>query len=86
MTTSSGAYYLGHLSYIGRGFLGWQRQRAWGTVEKQPSGRGYISLQETIEVALGKALHQKDPITITATSRTDAGTHALWVCRLVEKK
>ena len=77
MTTSSGAYYLGHLSYIVRGFR--DGNRRWGTVERQPSMRGYISQQETIEVVLVKALYQRDPILITTTSRTGAGT-MLFLC------
>ncbi|KAA3638536.1 MAG: tRNA pseudouridine(38-40) synthase TruA [Bacteroidetes bacterium] len=51
-----------HLAYNGTNYRGWQRQA------------GVVSVQETIEEALGKML--KTPISVHGCGRTDAGVHA----------
>lgn len=56
-------YFL-HLAYNGAAYRGWQ----W-----QPNA---ISVQQTIEDALGKMLHMGKPVSINGCGRTDAGVHA----------
>lgn len=57
------------LSYDGTDFCGWQRQ-------KPHKHSGHLpSIQETVEVALGKILNH--PVDVSASGRTDAGVHAV---------
>jgi tRNA pseudouridine38-40 synthase len=52
------------LGYDGSGFSGWARQPGRRTV------------QEVVEVALGRLLHMDAPPALTVAGRTDAGVHA----------
>jgi tRNA pseudouridine38-40 synthase len=52
------------LAYDGSGFSGWARQPGRRTV------------QELVEVALGRLLHLDAPPALTVAGRTDAGVHA----------
>src|SRR5581483_2904756 len=52
------------LAYDGSGFSGWARQPARRTV------------QEAVEIALGRLLHLDAPPALTVAGRTDAGVHA----------
>jgi tRNA pseudouridine38-40 synthase len=61
-----------HIAYIGTRFVGWQRQR-----EKIPSD--LITVQETVEETLTFVLKMPQRVNVTSASRTDAGTHALYV-------
>ncbi|MCM1034693.1 MAG: tRNA pseudouridine(38-40) synthase TruA [Paludibacter sp.] len=54
--------YFVYFSYLGTNFHGWQRQ---------PNG---ISVQEVMEEAFSTIL--REPVTLTAAGRTDAGVHA----------
>ena len=55
--------YAAVISYFGARYVGWQRQL------------NGMSVQETLEKALSRALGQE--ISATASGRTDAGVHAL---------
>lgn len=57
------------LSYDGTDFCGWQRQKYHKHASPLPS------IQETLEIALGKILNH--PVDVSASGRTDAGVHAL---------
>lgn len=57
------------VSYDGTDFCGWQKQKAHKHGPEKPS------LQETIEKALSKILNE--PISLSASGRTDAGVHAV---------
>lgn len=61
-----------HIAYYGSGFVGWQRQ-------SQEHSVGAGSVQEVVEDAVTELLGAKDRINVTSVSRTDAGTHALYV-------
>src|ERR1700733_964357 len=52
------------LAYDGSGFSGWARQPGRRTV------------QEAVEIALGRLLHLDAPPALTVAGRTDAGVHA----------
>jgi tRNA pseudouridine38-40 synthase len=52
------------LAYDGAGFSGWARQPGRRTV------------QETVEIALGRLLHLPGPPALTVAGRTDTGVHA----------
>jgi len=52
------------LGYDGSGFSGWARQPGRRTV------------QETVEIALGRLLRLDSPAALTVAGRTDAGVHA----------
>jgi tRNA pseudouridine38-40 synthase len=52
------------LAYDGSGFSGWARQPGRRTV------------QEVVEIALGRLLHLDAPPALTVAGRTDAGVHA----------
>jgi tRNA pseudouridine38-40 synthase len=53
-----------YLAYDGAGFSGWARQPGRRTV------------QEAVEIALGRLLHLDAPPALTVAGRTDAGVHA----------
>lgn len=55
--------YAAVISYFGEGYVGWQRQL------------NGLSVQEVLENAMSKAFGQ--PVSVTASGRTDAGVHAL---------
>ena len=57
------------LSYDGTDFCGWQKQKDHAMKPDRPS------LQETLEQALQKLFRQ--PISLSASGRTDAGVHAV---------
>lgn len=61
-----------HIAYFGTGFVGWQRQN-----DKSSAGLG--SVQELLEEAVTEELRAEKRINVTSVSRTDAGTHALYV-------
>jgi tRNA pseudouridine38-40 synthase len=58
------------ISYIGRNYCGWQRQKAEGQRTDLPP-----SIQETVEAALSKMANH--PVTVVGSGRTDAGVNAL---------
>lgn len=62
------ARYLMIVSYDGTDFCGWQKQKPHAHASPLPN------IQETIETALSKILNE--PISISASGRTDAGVHA----------
>lgn len=64
--------YCMHIAYYGSGFVGWQRQ-----TQEQSVGAG--SVQEVVEDAVTQLLGATERINVTSVSRTDAGTHALYV-------
>lgn len=64
--------YCMHIAYYGSGFVGWQRQ-------SQEHSVGAGSVQEVVEDAVTELLGAKERVNVTSVSRTDAGTHALYV-------
>lgn len=58
-----GKFYLGHVSYKGSGYHGWQKQK------------DFSSVQETIFNSI-RSLYEFGRIDVKATSRTDSGVHA----------
>lgn len=64
--------YMLHIAYLGSNFVGWQRQ-----LEASASGKG--SVQELVEDAVTAVLGVDRRVNVTSVSRTDAGTHALYV-------
>jgi tRNA U38,U39,U40 pseudouridine synthase TruA len=72
-TPSSWRYCL-HLAYYGTGFVGWQRQQ-----QEAKSRSGHDSVQEVVEAAVTETLGTPQRVNVTGVSRTDAGTHALYV-------
>lgn len=58
-----GKFYLGHISYNGAGFHGWQRQKDLRTI------------QQTIHDSI-RSIYEFGRIDVKATSRTDRGVHA----------
>ncbi|KAF1315677.1 tRNA uridine synthase, partial [Globisporangium splendens] len=69
-------HYCLHIAYLGTGFVGWQRQN-----EKSSFGMG--SVQELVEDAITEILEAKERVNVTSVSRTDAGTHALYLTGLL---
>jgi tRNA pseudouridine38-40 synthase len=61
-----------HIAYLGTGFVGWQRQH-------ETSKAGHGSIQELVEDAVTAVLAAPRRVNVTSVSRTDAGTHALYV-------
>lgn len=61
-----------HIAYFGTGFVGWQRQT-------ETSKAGHGSIQELVEDAVTAELAAPRRVNLTSVSRTDAGTHALYV-------
>lgn len=57
------------VSYDGTDFCGWQKQKDYNRGPKRPS------IQETLENALINIF--QEPISVSASGRTDAGVHAL---------
>ncbi|GMF11760.1 unnamed protein product [Phytophthora lilii] len=63
-----------HIAYYGTGFVGWQRQQ-----QEAKSSSGHDSVQEVVEKAVTETLGTPERVNVTGVSRTDAGTHALYV-------
>ncbi|RMX64909.1 hypothetical protein KXD40_002140 [Peronospora effusa] len=63
-----------HIAYYGTDFIGWQRQH-----QEVKSSSGRDSVQEVVEAAITETLGAAQRVNVTAVSRTDAGTHALYV-------
>lgn len=61
-----------HIAYIGTSFVGWQRQ-----IETSACGKS--SVQELVEDVITELLEAPKRVNVTSVSRTDAGTHALYV-------
>lgn len=68
-----------HIAYYGTGFVGWQRQN-----EKSSTGMG--SVQELVEDAVTQILRADKRVNVTSVSRTDAGTHALYVSAFIREQ
>ncbi|CAI5725395.1 unnamed protein product [Peronospora effusa] len=62
-----------HIAYYGTDFIGWQRQH-----QEVKSSSGRDSVQEVVEAAITETLGAAQRVNVTAVSRTDAGTHALY--------
>ncbi|CAI5744780.1 unnamed protein product [Peronospora destructor] len=62
-----------HIAYYGTDFMGWQRQH-----QEVKSSSGHNSIQEVVEDAITETLGAAQRVNVTAVSRTDAGTHALY--------
>ena len=63
-----------HVAYYGTDFVGWQRQQ-----QEVKSSSGLDSVQEVVEAAVTETLRASQRVNVTGVSRTDAGTHALYV-------
>lgn len=72
LTPAAAWRYCLHIAYLGTGFVGWQRQ-----CETSKAGHG--SIQELVEDAVTAVLAAPRRVNVTSVSRTDAGTHALYV-------
>lgn len=72
--TSTSWRYCLHITYYGTGFVGWQRQQ-----QAAKSSSGHDSVQEVVEKAVTETLGASQRVNVTGVSRTDAGTHALYV-------
>lgn len=64
--------YMLHIAYLGTNFVGWQRQL-------EASADGKSSVQELVENVVTDVLRADRRVNVTSVSRTDAGTHALYV-------
>lgn len=64
------------IAYRGTCYHGWQQQPALDsyTGETPPAGEGIPTIQETLARAIGAVVGH--PVTVTGSSRTDAGVHA----------
>ena len=74
-TTSMQRYKL-TIAYRGTRYHGWQSQPAMETYtgEPPPDGQGIPTIQERLSRAIGTVVGH--PVTLTGSSRTDAGVHA----------
>lgn len=68
-----------HIAYYGTGFIGWQRQQ-----QETQSTLSLKSVQEVVENAVTETLGAPRRVNVTGVSRTDAGTHALYVCLFIK--
>jgi tRNA pseudouridine38-40 synthase len=64
------------LSYRGTRYHGWQQQAVLETYkgEPPPPGAGIPTIQETLAASIGSVVGH--PVSVVASSRTDAGVHA----------
>ena len=74
VVTSPSWRYCLHIAYYGTDFVGWQRQH-----QEVKSSLGLDSVQEVVEAAVTETLGAPQRVNVTGVSRTDAGTHALYV-------